>query len=100
MRYEVRVAGRALAVDIDHSGRFVVDGEVVPAEIQETVHGLQWVVRVDGRTHEVTALTPAPLRLSVEGVHLDASVEDERMLQEALHAACWPSHCLTGRRTR
>jgi biotin carboxyl carrier protein len=80
MRYEVRVAGRTLTVDIDASGRFLVDGEVVAAQVDETVHGRQWVVRRGGRSREVTVLTHEPLRLSIDGVQVDAWAQDERTL--------------------
>jgi biotin carboxyl carrier protein len=80
MRYEVRVAGRALAIDVDASGRFLVDGEVVAAQVEETVPGRQWVVRAGGRSREVTVLTHEPLRLSIDGVHVDAWAQDERTL--------------------
>ena len=80
MRYEVRVAGRTVAVDIDANGRFLMDGEVVAAQIDETVRGRQWVVRVGGRSREVTVLTHEPLRLSIDGVHVEGSAEDERTL--------------------
>ena len=80
MRYEVRIAGRVFAVDVDPTGRFLVDGEAVAAEPFETVRGRQWVVRVGGRAHEVTVLTHDPLRLSIDGTQVDAAAEDERSL--------------------
>jgi biotin carboxyl carrier protein len=80
MRYEVGIAGRTLRVDIDASGRFLVDGQAVPAEVAETVRGRQWLVRVSGRSHEVTLLTHEPTRLSIDGVEVVASAVDERSL--------------------
>ena len=80
MRYEVEVAGRSRSVDLDASGRFTVDGAAVPAQIDETARGRQWVVRIAGASHEVTVLTHEPLRLLVDGTHVDASAADERTL--------------------
>ena len=83
MRYEVRLAGRLLRVDLDQQGRFLIDGEAVPAELEETVRGRQWSVRVSGRVHEITALTLDPLRLSVDGREVAATATDERSLAAA-----------------
>jgi biotin carboxyl carrier protein len=84
MRYEVRVAGRALRVDVDASGRYLIDGEVVAAETTETVRGLQWVIRIDGRSHEVTVLTRAEtLRLAIDGLEVEAGAIDEGSLAAA-----------------
>ena len=80
MRYEVTVGARAVRVDAAPAGRFLVDGEAVPAETIETVPGLQWLVRIGGRTVEVTVLTRDPLRLLVDGVEVAASAIDERAL--------------------
>lgn len=80
MRYEVRVAGRTLQVDVSSDGRSLVDGKAVPAETVETARGRQWNVRIDGVSHEVTVLTRDPLRLSVDGVEIEASAIDERAL--------------------
>ena len=80
MRYEVQIAGRSRTVDIDASGRFTVDGAAVPAQIEESARGRQWVVRIAGASHEVTVLTHDPLRLLIDGVHIDASAEDERTI--------------------
>ncbi len=81
MRYEVSVAGRTLRVDVDASGRYLIDGEVVAAEASETVRGRQWVIRVDGRSHEVTVLTRSqPLRMAIDGVEVTADAIDERAL--------------------
>ncbi len=80
MRYEVRLGGRTVAVDVDASGRFLVDGAVVAAETLETVRGRQWVVRVGGRSREVTVLTHEPLRLSIDGDQVEALAQDERTL--------------------
>jgi biotin carboxyl carrier protein len=80
MRYEVRLGGRTLAVDVDASGRFLVDGAAVAAETLETVRGRQWVVRIDGRSREVTVLTSEPLRLSIDGHQVGAWAQDERTL--------------------
>ncbi|HEY6957723.1 MAG TPA: biotin/lipoyl-containing protein, partial [Candidatus Limnocylindria bacterium] len=83
VRYEVRVADRTMRVDVDASQRFLVDGSAVAAEVDETVRGLQWRVRVDGEQHEVTLLTRAPLRLQVDGIEIEASAIDERSLAAA-----------------
>jgi biotin carboxyl carrier protein len=80
MRYEVTIAGRTRRVDVDASGRFLVDGVVVPAEVSETVRGRQWSVRVSGRSHEVTLLTHDPARLSIDGIEVAAEAMDERSL--------------------
>jgi biotin carboxyl carrier protein len=80
MRYEVAIAGRTLRVDVDASGRFLVDGVAVAAETTETVRGRQWLVRVGGRSHEVTLLTNEPARLSVDGVEVVAAAVDERSI--------------------
>lgn len=80
MRYEVRVAGRTMRVDIDTAGRFLVDGVAVPADLDETVRGLQWRVRHDGRSYEVTLLTRDPLRIAIDGAEVEASAIDERAL--------------------
>ena len=83
MRYEVRVAGRVVRVDIDQQSRFLIDGDAVAAETEETVRGRQWSVRIAGRTHEITALTLEPLRLLVNGRELAVSASDERSLAAA-----------------
>ena len=80
MRYEVAIAGRILRVDADASGRFLVDGAAVPADVSETVRGRQWSVRVGGRSHEVTLLTHEPTRLSVDGIEVAAEAVDERTI--------------------
>jgi biotin carboxyl carrier protein len=80
MRYEVHLAGRSLHVDIDAAGRWLIDGRAVPAEVDEIVRGRQWLVRLEGRVHEITVLTHEPLRLLVDGRHFDATAADERTL--------------------
>ena len=80
MRYEVAIAGRTLRVDVDASGRFLVDGVAVPAEVSEAVRGRQWLVRVAGRSHEVTVLTQEPARLLIDGTEVTASAVDERSM--------------------
>ena len=80
MRYEVVVGARTLRVDLDGAGRFLVDGAAVAAEIDETVRGTQWRVRIDGQLHEVTVLTREPLRLGIDGVEVGASAVDERTI--------------------
>ena len=80
MRYETLVAGRALRVEIDASGRALVDGEAVAATIDEVARGRQWRVGLGGRTHEITLLTQGPMRLLVDGVEVTASAMDERSL--------------------
>jgi biotin carboxyl carrier protein len=81
LRYEVTVAGTGLRVDVDASGRYLVDGAVVAAETSETVRGRQWLIRIDGRSHEVTVLTQGqPARMSIDGVEVTADAIDERSL--------------------
>ncbi len=79
----MRVGRRQVRVDLGTDGRFLVDGAVVNAETEETVRSWQWSIRIDGRSHEVTVLTRDPLRLSVDGVEVDASAADERTLAAA-----------------
>ena len=80
MRYEVGIAGRTLRVDVDASGRFLVDHRAVAAEIAESVRGRQWLIRIAGRSHEVTLLTHEPLRLLIDGIEVAAAAIDERSL--------------------
>jgi len=80
MRYEVRVADRALRVEIDATGRVLVDGDAVAAQLDEVVRGRQWRVGLEGLTHEITLLTREPMRLQVDGQEVDASAIDERTL--------------------
>ena len=80
MRYEVGIAARTLRVDVDATGRFLVDGQVVAAEATETARGRQWLVRVGGRSHEVTVLTDEPFRLLIDGTEVTASAVDERSM--------------------
>src|SRR3989442_3941800 len=80
MRYEVSIAERMFRVDVDSSGRFMVDGAAVAALVDEIVRGRQWRVGIDGRSHEVTVLTRDPLRLLVDGIEISASAMDERAL--------------------
>ena len=80
MRYEVRVAAASLRVDLGSDGRFLVEGEAVPAEIAEVARGVQWRVGIAGRSHEVTVLTRDPMRLLVDGTEVTASAIDERTL--------------------
>lgn len=56
----------------------LVDDAVVAAEIAEIARGRQWLVRIAGRSHEVTVLTHDPLRLLVDGDEVEASALDER----------------------
>jgi biotin carboxyl carrier protein len=86
VRYEVAIADRAFRVDVDASGRFLVDGEAVAASLDEVVRGRQWRVGIDGRTHEVTVLTREPLRLLVDGEEVIASAIDERALAASPNA--------------
>jgi biotin carboxyl carrier protein len=86
MRYEVAVADRGFSVDVDASGRFLVDGEAVPAIVDEVVRGRQWRIGIAGRTHEVTVLTREPLRLLVDGTEIVASAMDERALAASPNA--------------
>jgi len=78
VRYDVRVAGHGLAVDVDTSGRFTIDGDAVAALIDETARARQWVIRIEGASHEVTVLSHDPMRLLVDGVEIEASAIDER----------------------
>jgi 3-methylcrotonyl-CoA carboxylase alpha subunit len=78
VRYEAQVASRAFRIDVDASGRALVDGEAVPATIDEVVRARQWRVGLAGRTHEITLLTREPMRLLVDGVEVEASAHDER----------------------
>ena len=80
MRYEARVGDRTMRVDVDGAGRFLVDGAAVAADVDETVRGLQWRIRIDGEQHEVTVLTRDPFRILVDGVEIEASAIDERAL--------------------
>jgi len=80
MRYEVAIAGRTLRVDVDASGRFFIEGVAVPAETTETARGRQWLVRLGGRSHEVTMLTHEPARLLIDGTEVTASAVDERSM--------------------
>ena len=80
MRYEAQVAGRTVRVDVDASGRALVDGQAVAATIDEVARGRQWRVGLAGRTHEITLLTREPMRLLVDGVEVEASALDERTL--------------------
>ena len=80
MRYEAQVAGRVFRVDVDASGRVLVDGEAVAATIDEVARGRQWRIGLGGGTHEITLLTREPMRLLVDGIEIDASAIDERTL--------------------
>jgi biotin carboxyl carrier protein len=80
VRYEVRVAGRTLRVDLDAAGRYLVDGDAVAADVR-AIGARQWLIRVDGRPHEVTVLTlTRPLRLAIDGLEVEAEATDERTL--------------------
>jgi biotin carboxyl carrier protein len=83
MRYEAVVAGRVFRVDVDSAGRTLVDGEAVPATIDEVARARQWRVGIGGRTHEITLLVREPMRLLVDGVEIEASAMDERSLTAA-----------------
>jgi biotin carboxyl carrier protein len=80
LRYEVQVASRTFSVDVDAAGRALVDGEAIPAVIDEVARGRQWRLGLAGRTHEITLLTREPMRLLVDGVEVTASAIDERSL--------------------
>jgi biotin carboxyl carrier protein len=92
MRYDVTVAGRTLRVDVDASGRYLIDGAAVAAETTETVRGRQWLIRVEGRSHEVTVLTRTePLRLAIDGLEVQAAAIDERTMAASRGARQHPS---------
>ena len=78
MRYDVRVGGRAFQLDLASDGRFLIDGQAIAAEIDETIRGRQWTIRSDGRVFDITVLTREPLRLWVNGAEIHASAVDER----------------------
>ena len=78
MIYEVSVGDRRVRVDLAGDSRFLVDDAVVAAETTEIVRGRQWSVRIAGRSHEITLLTTAPMRLLVDGHDVEASALDER----------------------
>ena len=78
MIYEVSVGDRRVRIDLAGDGRFLIDDAVVAAETTEIVRGRQWSVRIAGRSHEVTLLTTAPMRLLVDGHEMEASALDER----------------------
>ncbi len=80
MKYEVTLGGRRLRVDVDQTGRSVVDDKVVAADLRETIRGRQWSVALEGRSHEVTVLSFEPYRLAVDGLEVLADVADERAL--------------------
>jgi biotin carboxyl carrier protein len=86
LRYEVRVADRAYRVDLDASGRFLVDGAAVAAVASEIVHGREWRISLDGASHDVVVLTREPLRLLVDGLEVSASAIDERALAASPNA--------------
>jgi biotin carboxyl carrier protein len=44
------------------------------------VRGRQWLVRVGGRSHDVTVATHEPARLLVDGIEVEASAVDERSI--------------------
>jgi len=86
MRYEVRVADRAYRVDLDASGRFLVDGAAVAAVASEVVPRREWQISLEGVSHDVVVLTREPLRLLVDGVEVTASAIDERALAASPNA--------------
>jgi len=87
MRYEVTVDGRRVGVELGLDGRFLIDDRVVAADVRETAPGWQWAIRIDGASHEVTVVTPDPLRLDVGGHDVRAAVVDERALRAGRGAA-------------
>ncbi len=78
MRYEVALGDRLLHVELDGSGRFLVDDRVVALDAFEIDRGRHWSVTLDGGSHEIVAL--APDRLLVDGTAVAVSVTDERAL--------------------
>jgi len=86
MRYEVRVGQRSFRIDVDTSGRFLVDGAAVAASLDEVVRGREWQVTLDGAVHDVVVLTRDPLRLLVDGIEVTASAEDERAIAASPNA--------------
>ena len=81
MRYEVALHDTRVRVEVAPDGRFLIDDRVVAAELRERETGRQWLVLIDGASHEVTLLTSDPLRLDVDGVLVAASVRDERAVR-------------------
>ena len=79
LRYEVRLGGATLQVDLVPDGRLLVDGEPVAAEVASGRPDL-WSIRLDGRSCEVIVLGWEPLRLQVDGREVSGSVVDERAL--------------------
>jgi biotin carboxyl carrier protein len=81
MRYEVVIDDRHLRVELGLDGRFLIEDRAIAADVRETVRGRQWSITFDGETHEVTVLTPDPMRLDVDGHDVRATVTDERALR-------------------
>lgn len=81
MRYEVRVADRALRVETAPEGRFLVEGSVVAHDVREIVPGRHWSILIDGGAHEVVLLRGGTeMRLLVDGSELVVTATDERAL--------------------
>jgi len=78
VRYEVALGDRLLQVELDGSGRFLVDDRVVALDVVEIDRGRHWSVTLDGGSHEIVAL--APDRLLVDGIAIPVTVTDERAL--------------------
>jgi biotin carboxyl carrier protein len=87
MRYEVTLDDRRVRVELGEDGRFALDDRLVAAEVHETVRGRQWSITLDGESHEITVVTPDPLRLDVDGHDVLAAVVDERALRATRGAA-------------
>ena len=82
MRYEVLLGDRAVRVETEPDGRFLVDDRVVPVEATP-LDDATWSVMVEGRSHEVTLLARDPLRLLIDGREVAVRVTDERALSAA-----------------
>ena len=86
MRYEARVAGRAVRIESTLEGRLLIDGKVIPYDAREVASGL-WSVVVEGRAHEVAFLGGDPPRVRIDGRETTAVVTDERAAAARLDRA-------------
>jgi len=77
LRYRCRVDGQELVLDVDTSGRILLDHEALAADVV-TVAPEVWSIILAGRSHEVALLERDPLRLNVDGQEVAVEVIDER----------------------